>query len=305
MNYCFLRVEKIKTNGTLKSRFNHDYRIADVKNADKKKAESNRKLKTPKDQEGRTLDYNEAFHERIRSLKYYDTHKIRSNAVLAYDILMSYTREADIDKDKWCDSCMQWLEDTFNVAQDGKTNILSAVYHGDEYSPHIHAIVIPVDERGKLNASRFTNGSRAMTDLQTSYALDMERFGLKRGVVKSSAYHRLTQQFYAGLDKAFEAIPKPMDKEMAKEYYDRAVPFMKQAIELSYLDLDKKSRRALQSLDDKYQAYREESDSLTLEKTELSRDIENLKKIRDNLRHEIIKMQENGRPSEREEEHVR
>lgn len=288
MNYCFLRMEKIKTNGTLKSRYNHDYRLADVKNADKDRLGSNRELIRPKNWEGVIMDYNEAFHERIRALPYYENHKIRSNAVLAYDILMAYTREASIDREKWCESCVQWLEDTFNVAPDGKSNILSAVYHGDEYSPHIHAIVIPVDENGKLNASRFTNGSRAMTDLQSSYALDMERFGLQRGVVRSSAYHRLTSQFYAGIEEALKAIPKPKDRESAKDYYDRAYPFLEQTVETACLEVDKKSRRAMQALDRKHQAslavLREEKESLTREKMQLIKEIEALKKVRDNLR---------------------
>lgn len=72
---------------------------------------------------------------------------------------------------------VEWMKDTFNIAGDGKDNVISMVYHGDEAgNVHCHALVIPVDERGHLNARRFINGSRAMSEHQTTYAKYMQSF---------------------------------------------------------------------------------------------------------------------------------
>lgn len=41
--------------------------------------------------------------------------------------------------DEWCKDNIEWLQDTF-----GKDNIVSAVLHLDEKTPHIHATVVPI-----------------------------------------------------------------------------------------------------------------------------------------------------------------
>ena len=69
-------------------------------------------------------------------------------------------------------------------------------------SPHIHAFVVPIDERGRLNAKRFTDGSRAMSALQSSYADSVKETGLKRGVSGSSARHQDIRMMYANMNNA-------------------------------------------------------------------------------------------------------
>ena len=73
--------------------------------------------------------------------------------------------------------------------------IASAVYHGDEASPHVHALVVcaqhRVDRRvrgdtegepaWRLSAEKFLPGPSAMKAIVTTYAKRMERFGLVRG----------------------------------------------------------------------------------------------------------------------------
>lgn len=71
--------------------------------------------------------------------------KITPDQVRAIRIVLSGTHE-DMMKiqdegrlDEWCDDNLQWLYHTF-----GKENIVSAVLHMDEHSPHIHATVVPI-----------------------------------------------------------------------------------------------------------------------------------------------------------------
>lgn len=55
--------------------------------------------------------------------------------------------------DEWCDDNIKWLQDTF-----GKENVVSAVLHMDEKTPHIHATVVPIvtGERKKVREKKKT-----------------------------------------------------------------------------------------------------------------------------------------------------
>ncbi len=73
------------------------------------------------------------------------THKIGSNQVRAIRILLTGTHE-DMERitndgrlDEWCSDNLRYLADTF-----GKENIVSAVLHMDEQTPHIHATLVPI-----------------------------------------------------------------------------------------------------------------------------------------------------------------
>lgn len=119
------------------------------------------------------LNYWDAIQERIRTLSYYDSHKVRRNAVLAYSIYLTCSQEAEVDLQGWVAANLAWLHNAFDRAPDGVSNILEVIYH-TALAPHLHALVIPIDPRGHLCASFFTNGSIAMAQLQASYARQMQ-----------------------------------------------------------------------------------------------------------------------------------
>ena len=71
--------------------------------------------------------------------------KIGSNQVRAIRVLLTGSHD-DMKQisetnmlDKWCNDNLEWLYSTF-----GKQNVVSAVIHMDEYTPHIHATVVPI-----------------------------------------------------------------------------------------------------------------------------------------------------------------
>lgn len=246
-NYAIMHIEKIKTPGTLVSRYNHDYRVADVSNADKNAQQMNETLIAL--QKG--ANYYEAQRERIKELDYYKDHKIRKNAVLAYDVIMSYSSGSGVDVDEWKKASVEWLQNTFNKAGDGKNNVISAVLHMDEIhddpeatgddvhnAPHIHAIVVPVDNHNHLNASYYTDGVRTLAQLQDTYAQAMKDLGLKRGVRNSSARHEDMRKMYGRFNEAMENIPEPQPGESAQEYYERAKEDMQTANVRSMRNID-------------------------------------------------------------------
>ncbi len=225
MGYCFVSTQKIKSLGQLMSKYNHNHRIANVENADPSLRHLNTELIPCQSFEtGDRLNYVEAWKERINSLDYYQNHRVRSNAVLATEVIMTFSREESINLKEWKDKNVEWLKKTFDVAGDGRSNIIDATYHADEPgNVHIHAIVIPIDERGHLNAARFTNGSKIMSQMQTNYANAMKEFGLKRGLEGSSARHQDIRKFYTDLNQSIKDIPEPKQEESASQYKERVI----------------------------------------------------------------------------------
>lgn len=220
MGYCFMSTTKIKTMGTLASKYNHNYRKVNVANADPSLIYKNEELVPMIDSHGEELDYNKAWEERIKDLEWADRGP-RKNAVLAIEVLTTFSREDNIDLEAWKKQNVEWLKNTFDVAPDGKSNVLSVVYHADEPgNVHCHAIVIPVDERGNLNASRFLDGRQKLTELQNSYAKEMESFGLERGLENGQAKHQDIKKYYTELNNAIK-VPEPEPQEQAAEYRER------------------------------------------------------------------------------------
>lgn len=252
MGYCFMTIQKVKTIGQLVSKYKHNYRTVTVDNADPDKIHLNEELvKLPNGQ-----DYKDAFYERINSLPYYADHKIRSNAVLAFEVVTTFTKNSDIDLEKWKEKNVQWLENTFNTAPNKKNNVISVVYHGDEVgNVHCHAIVVPIDQEGHLNASHFTDGHKALTTLQTSYARDMKEFGLERGTKGSQAKHRDIKKFYADLNSSMNNLPKVMKGEDAESYRERCLSKIQEMNAAAFRERDEYFRKKQQQLDKKNEEF--------------------------------------------------
>ena len=101
---------------------------------------------------------------------------------------------------EWAYANIKWAKRQFDLR--GKGIVANAVLHLDEQSPHIHMIVVPVVEMGNkgkrichthvLGAERGQSiyGNPKMIELQDSYALAMEPFGLVRGERGSHARHQ-------------------------------------------------------------------------------------------------------------------
>lgn len=220
--YCFVTAEKIKSLGTLTSKYAHNYRKVMVENADPNLEHLNEELvPLPQDENGAQITYKDFFKERIEGLEYYKDHKIRSDQVYAFEVVSTFSREEDIDIAAWKKKNVDWLQKTFNQAGDGKNNIASVVFHADEPgNVHCHAIIIPIDPRGRLNAKHYTGGYKLMREMQDSYAKDMKEFGLERGLEGGQARHKDIRKYYAELNRAME-IPETMPFETAEEYRKR------------------------------------------------------------------------------------
>lgn len=149
------------------------------------------------------------------------TRKIGTNQVRVIRVMLTGTQE-DMQHivqegrlKAWCADNLEWLRRTF-----GAENVVSAVLHMDEATPHIHAAVVPIvtGERRKVREKgtdkpgkrRYRTKSSArprlcaddvmsrikLKEYQDTYAAAMAKYGLQRGIDGSKARHVTAQEFY-------------------------------------------------------------------------------------------------------------
>jgi hypothetical protein len=138
---------------------------------------------------------------------------IRKNAVLAVEFLLTaspeYFRPVDPSRAGYYEQ--QRLEDFQHQASEWLLNrygdrIIRAELHLDESTPHIHAYMVPLDEKGKLNCRALLGGSRyRLSELQDDFALAMKPLGLERGIKGSRAKHTEVRKYYAAINQQPDA----------------------------------------------------------------------------------------------------
>ena len=234
MGYAVLHLNKASGNDAGTSA--HIERTIEPKNADKSRTHMNRELITfPDGVTNRT----EAIQHRIESADI--KRKISKNQVRALRIMLSGTPEdmqrveASGKLDDWCKDNTDWLRETF-----GSDNLVSAVLHMDEKTPHIHATVVPIvsGERRKAKVAKQEEGKKKyrkknpnavrlcaddimardkLKNYQDSYAEWMQKYGLPRGIEGSEAKHITTQQFYRELYVENEHLKEDIQEQKQEQ----------------------------------------------------------------------------------------
>ena len=242
MGYAVLHMEK--TSGTDAAMSAHIERTIKPKNADENRTHLNRELITfPDGVENRT----QAMQHRLDTAGL--TRKIGNNQVRAIRVLLTGTHE-DMERianegrlDEWCSDNLRYLTDTF-----GRENIVSAVLHMDEQTPHIHTTLVPIvkgerkrkkkeEQVKKRYRKKPTDTARLCADeimtraklksYQDTYAQAMSGYGLQRGIDGSEAKHISTRQYYRDLVQQAEQLRTDIGqlrdrKETAQEELRRA-----------------------------------------------------------------------------------
>ena len=238
MSYCFLSAGKLKTKEDFAQSMNHNFRREEVANADPTKSALNKELIKLE-----ATDYLEACMQLVNKSSIYQTRKVRHDAVKALELMLTYTGEVDGEKfnqERWEQKNVKWLQEKF-----GSENVVSAICHNDESTPHIHAIVIPMVNES-LNAKHYLGGKKGCSKLQSEYATAMKEFGLERGIRASGAKHTDIKKFYGAVTKslAYE-LPDVNVDETAHEYRDRANEAHKES-HLQYYDKINQEKRKTQ-----------------------------------------------------------
>ena len=223
MGYAVLHMEKASASDSGMSA--HIERTVAPKNADPNRTHLNQEMiEFPDGVTNRT----EAIQHRLDSAGL--QRKIGKNQVRAVRILLTGSPD-DMKRieqaghlDNWCQDNLDWLAKTY-----GKENIVSAVLHLDETTPHIHATMIPIvrGERRKAKAEQVQPGKKKyrkkstgaarlcaddvmsrirLKEYQNTYAEQMVKYGLRRGIEGSEAKHVATSQYYRDLLNQTESI---------------------------------------------------------------------------------------------------
>lgn len=246
MGYSYVHINKLYSYYKIGKAYEHNYRLSEVSNAASEHRNRNEELISLPVRNGRRLSYLDTWQERLQMLPAYadGNRKIRKNAILALEIVTSFSREErnQIPLDQWKEANVNWIQETFNTdATQYGNNVLSIMCHDDETGNiHCHAFIQPIDQKGHLNASFFTdgreNGRSRYSRLQDSYAEAMFSLGLQRGLRGSKARHKDIKKFYTELNQAIENVPYPQPGELATDYYKR---FQEQLETLSSVYLKK------------------------------------------------------------------
>jgi len=212
--YAVMRFNKLKTMGQVSSRGAHNERTRDTPNADDERREENERL-------AGSGDWRADVQARLD-----DAPTIRTNAVLALDYVFTASREffergdereRSARLDDWRDRTMEWLRGYF-----GEANVVAAILHRDELTPHIQAMVVPINEKGRLSATDFIDGPAKLRGMHDSYHAAVEDLGLIRGVQGSVATHQDVKDYYAKIQGPTPA-PEIVRREVEVERPGRLV----------------------------------------------------------------------------------
>jgi len=188
--YAIMRTEKHHTMGEIAALGKHNERTRDTPNADADRLGENVRLVGSGDW---------VADAQVRLAEATNPH-FRPDAIRGVEVFMGVSPEfkntaTEADWRAWVERSMGWLTDTFRDPR----NIVAAVWHRDELTPHIQALVVPLrEDNARLSYEYYLGGSKyRLSELQTSYAEAVRDLGLERGVQGSQATHQDVQRWYA------------------------------------------------------------------------------------------------------------
>lgn len=198
-------------------------------NADSSRTHLNREL----------VSFPDGVRNRTEAIQYRIDHaglsrKVAGNQCKAIRIILTGTHEQMMKIQdegrlgKWMEANLRWLNETF-----GKENVVSCVLHMDEKTPHLHATIVPIvtferQRREREGEKKYNtkSGPRLSADdvlkrarlreYQDTYAAAMREFGLKRGVVGSTARHIATSTHYKQQMRQYEEDIAKLQEEVEK-----------------------------------------------------------------------------------------
>lgn len=204
-----LRVEKIKSFKALRGSKAHIKRDMDTPNADPQRLHLNK-----------TIIGTDRLISNVKTLYEKKGIKVRKNAVIAYDGLMSLSPEAfnNVDENKFSELSIQFLKDEF------EGRVIFAELHLDEKTPHIHFTMLPIVDN-KLNARKYMDTDKLggmqkrfykfMSENLPEAELEPPKHGQK-------AKHTTVQDFYRQIENDMNAVVAKISERLEEELLARA-----------------------------------------------------------------------------------
>lgn len=220
MSYSVFRVEGVKNTSSLKGLCKHNKdRISNTNpDIDKDKSKDNIVLV---ECDG---TYNKKFNEITKEMRIQHDERMktmRADRVKSFDkslddsssdvaCEMLFTSDEKFFENMNKDQIRQWAQESLNfVTKDigiKKENIIHAVVHMDEKTPHLHVVAVPLidtyDKRRKQNTlkisrAKYIQGGKHLTKLQDAYNERMNACGynLERGEIGTLKVHQRTEDY--------------------------------------------------------------------------------------------------------------
>lgn len=266
VNYNSMRIRKLKMS-QLKGLSGHNQRLYQEqgKRIDYSQSMLNENLF------GGDKDIRESVLDRIKNKGARISKGEHNASVVAVEMVISASptyfrydplKWGEFDKEKvdvWKAEIMNYLHNKFGE------NLVNAVLHLDEATPHIHATITPIVEKARKKrrtAAQIKSGVEgekyitnvldaktmfnkfALRELQTEMAQPLEKLGIYRGIKNSKAPHTRTKEYWRRmrknvLEKVDENLPKiRLDNksilESSKAYIQREEERLNEAMSLIY-----------------------------------------------------------------------
>lgn len=193
-HFAILRTAKVKSFGNVGGSLSHTYRTRETTNADPDRADTNEHSHSS------PAEVMQALRDRLPD-------KYRKDAVIGLEYFVGASPEwfdgkTREQQDSYFHESIEWLQQ-----RHGKENVVGWSIHRDETSPHLVAYVVPMSDRGTLNAKQWTGGAAALSKMQTDFAKTVgARNDLERGIEGSKAHHQTIKSFYGQINQAGQQI---------------------------------------------------------------------------------------------------
>lgn len=239
MSYAVFRIEGIKTTNDLRGigKHNKDRVSKTNEDIDKERSADNIELISLNDKtynerfDEIVKPYREEHEERMKTVrkdrvKSFSRHINDSRSDVATEFL--FTSDTEFFKDKSKKDIERWAKESLEFVTEEigikKENIIHAVVHMDEKTPHLHVVGVPLikayDGRRKkdvwqISRRKFIPDRESLIDLQDKYHERMVKVGfdLKRGEKGSKQKHETPQEFKARQQLEEEIQSKLEEKE--------------------------------------------------------------------------------------------
>jgi len=246
MSFAIYRTAKLGSFGEIGGSLSHTYRTRSTPNADENKLHLNKHI---------FETYNQCFEAIKNSIP----EKRRKNAVLCIEHLITASPDwngwGTKKEEEFFKKSLEFLNKKY-----GKENVVACSIHRDETTPHLIVYVVPIDEKGGLNAKKWLGGRAKLSQTQTEFANEVKHLGLERGLENSKARHKTIQKYYSEGKKSTPKLEEikyeiqPLDYDLIPKMglLETTSSFNKK-LEQSYKDVHFKYENQLLSLQEDHQ----------------------------------------------------
>lgn len=176
MSFAIMRIAKIKA-GSIGGTDKHNER----KNKNYSNEDINLELSHLNYNLIECKSYKSAIDKQLEE-RYTASRSIRKDAVLGVEVI--FTSDNEFFKKLTPEQERLYFEKSLEFLKDfaGEKNVISAVVHKDEKTPHLHCVFTPITDDGRLHFKSFINGKFELSKLQDKYYDYISKdFNLERG----------------------------------------------------------------------------------------------------------------------------